>query len=222
MRRFGTLLAGIASLFVAAAAVGATGEEIYRAKCSLCHDSGAAAAPRTDDKAASATRVADGKEPVYRIALQGKPDTAMLPKGGFPELSDAEVRAAVDYMLLQAGYPDVPVTVPRAVARAATAAAAPESRTRPVDDRTIIAGVAEALRQSRDIAPPNAQVETYDGVTTVRGIGIRIEARDGVVTLRGVVEHAPVVARAEAIARSVDGVRAVDNKLIASSIFEHD
>ena len=42
------------------------------------------------------------------------------------------------------------------------------------------------------------------------------------VTLRGVVEHAPVVARAEAIARTVGGVKAVDNKLIASSIFEHD
>ena len=159
---------------------------------------------------------------MYRIALQGKPDTAMPPKGGFPELSDAEVRAAVDYMLLQAGYADVPVTRPRAAAPLATAAPAPESRARAADDAAITVGVAEALRKSRDIAPPNAQVETYDGGTTVRGTGIRIEARDGVVTLRGVVEHAPVVARAEAIARSVGGVKAVDNKLIASSIFEHD
>jgi len=57
---------------------------------------------------------------------------------------------------------------------------------------------------------------------TVRGTGIKVEARDGVVTLRGVVEQASVIGRAEAIARSVDGFKAVDNKLIASSLFEHD
>lgn len=57
---------------------------------------------------------------------------------------------------------------------------------------------------------------------TVRGTGIRIQVRDGVVTLQGVVEEAKVVARAEAIARSVGGVRGVDNKLISSGIFEHD
>lgn len=125
-------------------------------------------------------------------------------------------------MLLQAGYADAPVTRPRAAAPLATAAPAPENRTRPADDAAITAGVADALRKSRDIAPPNAQVETYDGVTTVRGTGIRVETREGVVTLHGVVEHATVVARAEAIARSVGGVKGVDNKLIASSIFEHD
>jgi osmotically-inducible protein OsmY len=59
-------------------------------------------------------------------------------------------------------------------------------------------------------------------VTTVRGVGIKIEARDGVVTLSGVVEHADVVAKAERIARTIGGVKAVDNKLISSAIFEHD
>ena len=59
-------------------------------------------------------------------------------------------------------------------------------------------------------------------MTTVRGIGIKVEVRDGVVTLSGVVEHADVVAKAERIARTVDGVKAVDNKLISSAVFEHD
>jgi BON domain len=142
--------------------------------------------------------------------------------GGEARPAERYFAPLVDYMLLQAGYADVPVTRPRAAAPLATAAPAPENRTRPADDAAITAGVADALRKSRDIAPPNAQVETYDGVTTVRGTGIRVETREGVVTLRCVVEHAPVVARAEAIARSVGGVKAVDNKLIASSIFEHD
>lgn len=220
MLRLVTVLAGISSLITAAPTPGATGEETYKAKCSLCHDSGATAAPRINDPSAWAPRLANGREPVYQTALKGKPGTAMLPKAGFPELADADVRAAVDYMLLQAGYRDV---LPAARAEApAPAAAATASRAGPADDRTIIAEVAEALRSARDVSPPSARVEVADGVTTVRGVGIRIEARDGVVTLSGVVEQADVVAKAERIARTVGGVKAVDNKLISSAVFEHD
>jgi cytochrome c5 len=225
MPGLGAVLAGIATALAAAAALGATGEEIYKAKCGLCHDSGAAAAPRINDPAPWVSRLAQGKEPVYQTALKGKPDTAMLPKGGFPELSDADVRAAVDYMLVHSGYRDAPAGTPRDAARAETVAAAapaPERRVGPVDDRTIVADVAAALLKARDVSPLNAQLETYEGVTSVRGTGIKIEARDGVVTLRGMVEQAGVIARAEAIARTIGGVKAVDNKLIASSLFEHD
>jgi cytochrome c5 len=220
MSRFGLLVAGIAPLLAAVAAVAATGEETYKAKCSLCHDSGATAAPRIDDPGAWAPRLAGGKEPVYRTALQGKPDTAMMPKGGAPELSDADVRAAVDYMLQRAGYRDAPVVRERATP--ASLAPAPAGRSAAVDDGTITANVAEALRKASDVSPPNAQVETYAGVTTLRGVGIKIETRDGVVTLQGVVDEARAIPRAAAIARTVGGVKRVDNKLIASSIFEHD
>lgn len=218
-------LAALALLLLAATvALGATGEETYRARCSLCHDSGATAAPRISDPQAWTARVANGRESVYQIALRGKPNTAMLPKGGFPELSDADVRAAVDYMLLAAGFRDVPLTASPA-ARAdkpAPAIPAPASRAGPVDDRTIVADVAEALRRAPDVAPANARLEVLEGVTIVQGAGIRVEARDGVVTLRGMVDRASAIPRAEGIARSVGGVRSVDNKLIESGLFEHD
>jgi cytochrome c5 len=218
--------AALGPLLVAAtAALGATGEETYRARCSLCHDSGATGAPRIDDRQAWTARVANGRESVHQGALRGKPDTAMLPKGGFPELSDDDVRAAVDYMLLAAGFRDVPLTASPAAARAdkpAPAAPAPASRAGPVDDRTIVAGVAEALRRAPDVAPANARLEVLEGVTIVQGAGIRVEARDGVVTLRGMVDRASAIPRAEAIARSIGGVRGVDNKLIESGLFEHD
>jgi cytochrome c5 len=220
MLRLTSVLAGIALLLAAAATPAATGEETYKSKCSLCHDSGATAAPRINDPPAWASRLANGREPVYQTALKGKPGTAMLPKAGFPELADADVRAAVDYMLLQAGYRDI-LPAARAETPAPTAAAT-ASRAEPASDKTIIAEVAEALRGAREVSPPNARVEVADGVTTVRGAGIKIEARDGVVTLSGVVEHADVVAKAERIARTVGGVKAVDNKLISSAIFEHD
>ena len=225
MPRLATVLAGIAPLFAAAVALGATGEETYKSKCSLCHDSGATAAPRIDDPSAWALRLANGREPVYQTALKGKPGTAMLPKAGFPELSDADVRAAVDFMLLRTGYSDVSPAAPRTAAALppTPAAAAMAGPAQPVvGDRAITADVAEALRSARDVSPPNARVEVADGVTTVRGVGIKIEVRDGVVTLSGVVEHADVVAKAERIARTVVGVMAVENKLIPSAIFEHD
>jgi cytochrome c5 len=219
-------LAALALLLRAATvAVGATGEETYRARCSLCHDSGATAAPRVSDPQAWAARVANGRASIYETALRGKPNTAMLPKGGFPELPDDDVRAAVDFMLLAAGFRDVPLTASPAAARAdkpAPAIPAPTSRAGPVDDRTIVADVAEALRRAPDVAPANARLEVLEGVTIVQGAGIRVEARDGVVTLRGMVDRAAAIPRAEAIARGVGGVRAVDNKLIESGLFEHD
>ena len=158
MPRLVAVLAGIASLIAAATALGATGEETYKSKCSLCHDSGATAAPRINDPSAWVPRVANGREPVYQAALKGKPGTAMLPKAGFPELSDADVRAAVDYMLLQAGYRDAPSTSPGAAARPATPApAAAPSRAGPAGDKTLTAEVAEALRGARDVSPPTQE-----------------------------------------------------------------
>lgn len=43
---------------------------------------------------------------MYEAALKGKPNTAMMAKGGYSELSDAEVKAVVDYMLLKVRYAD--------------------------------------------------------------------------------------------------------------------
>ena len=40
-----------------------------------------------------------GRAALLRSALEGVPDTAMLPRAGFSDLGDADVAAAVDYML---------------------------------------------------------------------------------------------------------------------------
>ncbi len=73
------------------------GATIYNTVCGACHNTGAAGAPKVDDKAAWAPRVATGKEALYKSALGGK--NAMPAKGGAADLSDAEIKATVDYIL---------------------------------------------------------------------------------------------------------------------------
>jgi cytochrome c5 len=79
-----------------AAAAGA-GRDVYDKACVACHGTGVAGAPKLGDKAAWALRVAQGPKLLLAHAIQGK--GAMPPKGGNPALSDADVKAAVDYML---------------------------------------------------------------------------------------------------------------------------
>jgi len=92
------VLAGAVSSTVSSAQA-ADGAGTYNSTCVGCHGSGAAGAPKTGDKAAWKARIAKGNAALYNTALKGKPGTAMLPKGGNASLSDAAVKAAVDYMV---------------------------------------------------------------------------------------------------------------------------
>lgn len=77
----------------------ATGEQIYKSACALCHDAGVSGAPKMGDKAGWAPRIKQGKEAMYTIALKGKPGTAMMAKGGRMDIPDADIKASVDYMI---------------------------------------------------------------------------------------------------------------------------
>lgn len=68
----------------------------YQGKCFACHGTGAAGAPKLGDKAAWKARIAAG-DAIYTNAIKGK--GAMPPKGGQASLSDADVKAIVDYMI---------------------------------------------------------------------------------------------------------------------------
>jgi cytochrome c5 len=73
------------------------GKTVYDATCQACHAAGVAGAPKAGDKTAWAPRLKGDKNALYTNSLKGK--GAMPPKGGNPSLADADVRAAVDYML---------------------------------------------------------------------------------------------------------------------------
>jgi cytochrome c5 len=79
------------------------GLQVYQASCFACHGAGVAGAPKLGDKVQWSTRIAKGVDTLYASAVNGVQSNAgaMPAKGGNPALSDAEVRAAVDYMLAQ-------------------------------------------------------------------------------------------------------------------------
>jgi len=72
------------------------GKALYEKVCQACHAAGVLNAPKFGDKAAWAPRLKDPMDTIYNYALHGK--GAMPPKGG-SNAPDAEVKAAVDYMV---------------------------------------------------------------------------------------------------------------------------
>lgn len=76
------------------------GKGVYDKVCMVCHAAGVAGAPKTGDKAAWAPRIKQGMDALYASSLKGK--GAMPPKGGAAQLSEGEVKAAVDYLVGQA------------------------------------------------------------------------------------------------------------------------
>jgi cytochrome c5 len=73
------------------------GKLVYEATCMVCHAAGVAGAPKAGDKAAWAPRLKSGMSTLYASSIKGK--NAMPPKGGNLALTDADVNAAVDYMV---------------------------------------------------------------------------------------------------------------------------
>jgi cytochrome c5 len=82
----------------------AKGETVYKQTCFACHAAGVAGAPKLGDKAAWGPRIAQGNDTLYMHSIKGFQGKAgmMPPKGGNMALSDADVKAAVDYMVSQA------------------------------------------------------------------------------------------------------------------------
>jgi cytochrome c5 len=79
-----------------AADVPTTGEAAFTKVCSACHTSGVNGAPKIGDHAAWGPRIAQGKEMLYKDAINGKGN--MPPKGG-TTWPDATIKMTVDYMV---------------------------------------------------------------------------------------------------------------------------
>jgi len=77
------------------------GQAVYQQACAVCHAAGIGAAPIPGDATAWSDRLQAGRDALVASAVNGK--GIMPAKGGQAQLSDAEVAAAVDYMISSTG-----------------------------------------------------------------------------------------------------------------------
>jgi c(7)-type cytochrome triheme protein len=136
-----------ALVLAASAAHGAdlpNGKAIYEGTCFACHNSGVAGSPKLGDAAAWAPRIKNGPAALYSSAANGK--GAMPARGGNAALTEAQLNAAVNYMILQASPDKAAKAAPAAAAaKVASAANAP-------------AAVAAAPKPAPTVAAPPAPV----------------------------------------------------------------
>jgi cytochrome c5 len=77
------------------------GSTIFGNLCTGCHTSGVANAPKLE-KAAWTARLGQGKDVLYKHAIEGYQNVGLMPaKGGNPALTDEQVKVTVDWMLAQ-------------------------------------------------------------------------------------------------------------------------
>ena len=77
----------------------ATGKRVYEKTCVACHATGVAGAPKMGDKEAWSAHIHHGVDHMVESAINGK--GAMPARGGNANLSDEEIRAAVNYIVEQ-------------------------------------------------------------------------------------------------------------------------
>lgn len=72
---------------------------IYNETCVVCHGDGVGGAPRPGDKSSWEQRLSYGIEEVYLNAIEGL-GPAMPPRGMCTDCTDDQMKAVVDFMLL--------------------------------------------------------------------------------------------------------------------------
>jgi cytochrome c5 len=91
---------GLLALFGAAqVALAADGKDVYVKSCAPCHDKGMAGAQKLTEKDKWAPIVKQGADAMTATVIKGK--GAMPPRGGTSSLSDADIKASVDYIIQQ-------------------------------------------------------------------------------------------------------------------------
>jgi cytochrome c5 len=81
--------------------VAKSGAEVVKGVCAMCHAAGLMNAPKIGDKAQWEPRIALGYETLVKHAVEGI--RTMPAKGGNPDLTEAEIAAAVAEMANQSG-----------------------------------------------------------------------------------------------------------------------
>jgi len=81
----------------------ADGKQIYESVCTACHTAGVAGAPQPGSPAFQQRLDAKGIDGLVASAISGL--NVMPPRGGRPDLTDADIRAAITFMAEQPAGP---------------------------------------------------------------------------------------------------------------------
>ena len=90
-------ITALTALFNIGQVAAADGKALYDKSCGGCHNN---MAPKLGDKAAWAPLAKQGTSALVAVVMKGK--GAMPTKGGSASASDADIKAAVEYMLSKA------------------------------------------------------------------------------------------------------------------------
>jgi len=82
-----------------------SGPQVFNDACLVCHGAGVGGAPIKGNAEAWAPRIGKGKDTLYQHALEGfTGEVGFMPaRGARMDLSDDEIKSAVDYMVSEAG-----------------------------------------------------------------------------------------------------------------------
>lgn len=228
MRRLLLAAATAAALWWAAADAfaqnPAAGKAVYEATCVGCHASGIAGAPKFGDAAQWAPRAKAGLDTLVKNAIAGTAK-GMPPKGGRADLSDAQIRAAVQYMLAAAGPAPAPAAAAPARPAVAAAKPAPAPASAPAATAVAAAPTPPPVMTPARAAPtpaPSAEVNAFNRLLKPLGrvnrpaveSGIHDPANDMTLQLQPPATAFAALPRSNA-GNHVDWVKALDGKAIA-------
>ena len=160
-------LFGLIFLITASSAAAQQGKAVYDKSCALCHAAGVAGAPKFGNNGDWAPRIARGAAALYTSALNGTPK-GMPARGGNAELKDAEVKAAVDYMMAAAAAPKPAAAAkpaagaPAEKPSAAAPAEKPVSTEKPKPAAATVAAAPAAAAAAAAQPQPAAQVNAFN------------------------------------------------------------
>lgn len=134
-----------------------SGAAIVKLQCAKCHEKGVGGAPKIGDRAAWAPRLKDGLDGAVNSAIRGH--GGMPPRGDKADLTDAEIRNAINYMF----NPAAPAK--KAASAAAAKPAAADPRHKLVAGTDVYLGVlpVEAMRSQRAAADSKTKAAIPEG-----------------------------------------------------------
>jgi cytochrome c5 len=133
------------------------GEQVVKATCAKCHQTGVSGAPRIGDRDAWIPRLKRGIDPLVRSAIKGH--GPMPARGGLADLTDTEIRGAIVYMFTKGDAP----------AKGSAAPVVPDRNRKVVDGTEVLLGIVSAEAIRTQYSKGSAEYAMHGGIPAGKG-----------------------------------------------------